>query len=767
MSIFSLKLPKLQGFTLETYSVKFSLDKISIGVDNIHYDVYLSPGFHKATRKVVLRLLSNYANAKYFLNLDKISNLAKERDEFKRLCRDVLKSGVNKGKLESEIQIDLLAQIAVVKMLIKEIRDQYEKLINQIKNIIRKHDISRHLDMIQAIEIKEKLSDIQQNKKSIFQNVVSELFRYLIDVQREGLNEMREAIFGSDSGLPDNFFSNPILHGENPFDDSLLIGEYVLMGHRSKDYYQYDTLLLQFRSLLDKIIMKDLSIQERSEKIVTTPEEEDEQSEKNNQEVNNQKIDIWLKHVDNIEILFNSFQTRERCKTLKKQKGDKKDLINLKRKAKTQERFLNFFYKKMNKKGLITRIAASFEMKPVYHEYCPPLIPQQVLQFLAEPKQRKDIVRQLKKLKGFYDKSFSLIPLQNIIKHLKKIKTKEKKKYLIRFLNAFARYHVDLQNFNMLKEAMERISLVTEEKIINLSRKNRLLYEFLLPHEQIHEEKPIINHVIIKADVRGSTDLTHLMKERGLNPASYFSLNFFDPINEILSEYAADKVFIEGDAIILSIYEHEDSPEGWYCIARACGLAIKILLIVHQYNMNNRKHELPILELGIGITYNNTQPTFLFDMDTRIMISPAINLADRLSGCEKQLRKLISIKKLPFNLYVFQTVSEEEIAATKDDLFLRYNVNGIALDGNSFKKLSKEIDLKVLKLRLHDLQKEKTKVYTGKFPTVTGKFQRLVIREANICQVAPYDLSIIRPTTRKYYEVCTNPKLYKYVKKIS
>jgi len=766
MSIFSFQLPKLEDFTLETYSVTFPLDKLSIGVDNIHYDVYLSPGFHKATRKVVLRLLSNYADAKYFLNLDKTSNLAKERDEFKRLCRDVLKSGVNKGKLESEIQIDLLAQIAVVKMLIKEIRDQYEKLINQIKNIIRKHEISRHLDVSQAMKIKEKLSDIQQNKKSIFQNVDSELFRYLIDVGREGLNEMREAVFGSNSVLPNNVFLNPILHKENPFDDSLMIDEYVLMGNRSEDFDQYDTLLFQIRSLLGKIIMGNPSIRKRSEQTVTIPDQEGEKSE-NNKEVNNQKIDIWIKHVDNIDILFNNFQTNDRYKTLKKQKGDKKDRLSLKKQAKTQERFLNFIYKKTNRKGLIKRMAASFEMQPFYHEYCPPLIPQQVLQFLVQPKQRKDIVRQLKKLKGFYDKSFSLIPLQNIIKRLKKIKIKEKKKYLIRFLNAFARYHRDLQNFNMLKEAMGRISLVTEEKIINLSRKNRLLYEFLLPHEQIHKEKPIINHVSIKADVRGSTDLTHLMKERGLNPASYFSLNFFDPINEILSEYAAEKVFIEGDAIILSIYEHEDTPEGWYCIARACGLAIKILLIVHQYNMSNRKHELPILELGIGITYNNTQPTFLFDMDTRIMISPAINLADRLSGCEKQLRKLISTKKLPFNLYVFQTVSEEEIAATKDDLFFRYNVNGIALDGNSFKKLSKEIDLKVLKLRLHDLQKEKTKVYTGKFPTVTGKFQRLVIREANICQVAPDDLSIIRPTTRKYYEVCTNPELYKYMNKIS
>ncbi len=743
------------------------MDKLSIGVDNIHYDVYISPGFYKSTSKIVLRFLGNNNDIKHFLNLTKSSNLVKEIDEFKQVCRDVLKNGINKAKSASEFQIDLLAQIAIVKVLIKEIQDQFKKLTNQIKNTIRKHEISRNLDLSEVTNIKQKFDNIQQNKKSILRNVGKELLRYLADVQREELNEMREAVFGPDSILPDSVFSNPILHEENPFDDSLMIDEYVLMSHRSEDFDHYDTLLFQIRSLMDKIIMKDPSIRERSEQIVTIPDQEDENSEKNLQEINNQRIDIWIKHVDNFETLFNSSLTKDRFKSLKKQKGTRKDLSNLKKLTKTQENFLNFIFKKINKKGLLKRMAASFEMQSVYHEYCPPLNPRQVFQFLVQSGQRKDIIRQLKKLEGFYKKSFSLIPLKNIIKRLNKIKTKENKNNLLRFLNAFVRYHRDLQNFNLLNEAMESINLVTEEKIINLSRKNHLLYEFLLPHEQIHEEKPIINHVIIKADVRGSTDLTYIMKKQGLNPASYFSLNFFDPITEILSEYDAEKVFIEGDAIILSVFEHEDTPQGWYCIARACGLAMKMLLIVRKYNLNNKNHKLPILELGIGKTYNNSPPTFLFDKDTRIMISPAINLADRLSGCTKLLRKQISKKKLPFNLYVFQTVSEEEIATTADDLFIRYNVNGIALDGNSFKKLSKEIDLKALELRLNDLEEKKTKVYTGKFPTVTGEFQRLVIREANIYRVSPDDFSIISPTSRKYYEVCTNPKLYKYVDKIS
>jgi class 3 adenylate cyclase len=383
---------------------------------------------------------------------------------------------------------------------------------------------------------------------------------------------------------------------------------------------------------------------------------------------------------------------------------------------------------------------------------------------LITPKERRDIVSQLKRLKGFYGKTFSLTPLYKTIKKLRKIKTKTKKKYLIKFLKSFARYHRDLQNFNMLKEAMSGINLASEEKVINLSRINRTLYEFLLPYERGVEEKPIINHVVIKADVRGSTDITYRMKEGGLNPASYFSLNFFDPITEILSEYGAIKEFIEGNAIILSIFEHEDTPGGWYSVARACGLAINMLFIVQQYNAKSKKYQLPILELGIGIGYHNSPPAFLFDGGNRIMISSAINLADRLSGCTKSLRKRVFKDKEPFNLGVFQIASEDEITATADDLFLRYNVDGIELSFAGFEKLKEEIDLKVLECTVPDLRKEKIKIYTGKFPTVTGKYQRLVIREVQIPKVSPGDLNVIELTPRKYYEVCTQPWLYEYVK---
>ena len=34
-------------------------------------------------------------------------------------------------------------------------------------------------------------------------------------------------------------------------------------------------------------------------------------------------------------------------------------------------------------------------------------------------------------------------------------------------------------------------------------------------------------------------------------------MNFFDPVNKLLPKYSAGKVFIEGDAIILALFERE------------------------------------------------------------------------------------------------------------------------------------------------------------------------------------------------------------------
>jgi len=748
------KLPSLREFPLKAVSISFSLDRLVRGVDNVRYDVYLSPDFRKTASQLVSQVVALHTRSEEIMSLDKASNLVRERDEFKRLCREIMLDGINKAKLRREIQIDYLAQAAIIKLLTGESRARFEKLLVHLKSVVRECEVSgKHED---GIRLKKELTQVTESRKSILQEAGRELFQYVTEVRNKDLKDMRESNFGADTVLPDYVFSNPMLHMEDMSDDFFIMEEYdVLMGHRMEDPDNHDVLTALLRELLTELELgyhQDMmSGQEGTEKLSA--------------QRNQKKTDALICHADNIDRLMNCFETKLQRRGLKKRKADKSEIAELAELAKKQKNVLNFFYRTFKKRQLLQRIVALYEMLPVYRDYCPPLVPQLVLQYLIYPKSRKNVRIRLRRLKNYYGKSFSLRPLRKLIIDIEKIGTRKQKEYLIRFLRGFARYHRDFINFTMIREATECINLATEEKIIDLSRANNALYEFLLPSERESGEKPVINHVIIKADVRGSTDIVHKMKAKRLNPATHFSLNFFDPITDILPEYGAIKVCIEGDAYILAIYEREDTPDGWYSVARACGLALNMLSIIRRYNAKNRKYQLPELELGIGITFRDNAPTIFFDGEHQIMISSAINLADRLSGCSKALRRKMEGKQqYPFNLRVFQTASDADVAATADDLSLRYNVNGIELGENAFHKLSEEIDMKPAEIRI---QKQTQKFHMGKFPSVGRRYQELLIRESPISRIEPDTLEITETTSRNYYEVCTNTKLYEHMRKLN
>jgi hypothetical protein len=429
-----------------------------------------------------------------------------------------------------------------------------------------------------------------------------------------------------------------------------------------------------------------------------------------------------------------------------------------------RRKLLNLFYRRFKQSRLLKLVVAAHEVKSIYRHYCPPLRPLQVREFLVNPGSRKNMVQELKSRRSILrnDISTLILPLYAAIHRMKRCSARERRQLLFNFIRHFAQYRRDRFNARILRAAMDMITLVQDDKILLLSRENRSLYEFLLPEERVTQEKPIIGHVIVKADMRGSMDITSKLLDRGLNPASYFSLNFFDPISEILIEYGGVKEFIEGDAIILSIYEHEDRPEGWYSVARACALAVRMLRITQQYNAKNQNNHLPLLEFGIGVCYQKGPPTFLFDGDNRIMISQAINLADRLSSCDKKLRRQFRNHNRIFNLYVYQGVTDEELSGTADDVFQRYNVNGIELNPEGFAKLSREIKLTRIPYPLEG--DEPVILYAGKVPTLTGQYQPIVVREDAIVEVKPGTMDVIGKTSKKFYEVCVNPAIYEYAK---
>lgn len=755
---FFTKLPSLQNIGLNRYQIDYSLDRLVFGVDNIHFDAYISPQACKALKRTAFLLMIKHSRSENIFKDYKRELCEVEKDTLRRICTEVLQDGISRAKAAAEVQIDFLGQAALAKMFLEEIKEQYKVLVAHFEPLVRTYQLSSRHNQSDGFKIKNQLTNVKLHQNQIIRLVGEELFTVLADIQAKTLRNLRETHFLPPDILPDNFFLNPILHTDNPADDFFLIEEYVLLGQRTEDPDNYTSIKLIINEMLGKT---DLGQDYTKDETSTSENESKDQKNDMIFEAESSLYDVWIMEEGNVELMFNYFDSQEQYQRAQTANESKNVLRKLKDQIKTRKKLLNLFYRKFEKSRVIRQIVAAFEMKSVYRNYCPPMVPRQIREFLVDFWSRKSITRQLNRRKSIQGKAYPLAPLQQALKLVSGCTAEEKKRHLLMFLKQISRYQRDLYNCRILHNAMDAIHLATEEKIILLSRENRSLFEFLLPEERGKEESPVSHHVIIKADIRGSMDINSTMSTRGLNPASYFSLNFFDPISAILAEYNASKVFIEGDAIILSIFETEDSAQSSYSVARACGMAIRILQIVQRYNVKNKEDNLPILELGIGICVSAGPPAYLFDGTSRIMISPAINQADRLSSCDKKLRRRMKNQNPLFNLYVFKNEAEDEIQDTTDDFYLRYNVNGIELAEDAFKKLAKEINLKTVSYAAG--KNEIVKLYTGKVPTLNGNFQQLAIREAIVYEVKLDTIDIAGDTQRKYYEVCTNQEIYDFI----
>ena len=759
------KLPSWGGTLPKAYIIPYSFSKLRPGIDNVYYDVVLSPAFSRAIAKIVFQFIVKHAGAEKYLDGDSISPWVKERDEFQQLCTELLTAAIEKASGEpSGVQIDYLAQTTVTKALLNEIRVQFETLIERFNSVVWEKEQSHTHDLREIVQIKEKTASLRQQRKSIIYNTSKELFGYLLEVQQRNINPLRRRYFADDTLLPGEFFANPLIYQgsrlEDSSDDNLMIEEYVLLSRRAPEPNTYEEILVLLTNLVGKIELDTCEATAR-------PENKEKESSPHVDEVEdiNQHDSLqrqgWLKHTDTIDVLFNYFQTENRAGEYT---GDaaEKDPQEPKNRLEEQKKFLAYCYKEFEKKGLIDIIAASCELKAIYEDYCPPLVPQQILQFLVTPKAMRDIEAQLQRVYKIYGHSLSLDVLKSVIKRLQKLTVVQKQKYLVDFMKGFVRYHRDLDNFNMLRAAIDRVSLISDVRSYDLAKANNTLYEFLLPHEQetATEERPVQNQVAVKIELRGLADISHHFGTRGLQSASYISRHLFEPIAGLASRYAASKLLIDQGAIVLAIVGRQGAGERSYSVARACGLAMQLMMIIQRFNTENVKKQLPVLEVGIGVGFEDGPPVFGFDGESKIAISKAVDDAAQLSAWSSLLPGYCRKKSGPYNISLYPDRRGHGTTEGNDVFILRYNINGIGLNSAGFEQLSKEIDLEPFPCDLSEFQEEGSTLYRGKIPARGGVNQTLIIREALIPQVDAGELQPNRHAEEKFYEICINPELY-------
>ncbi len=417
-----------------------------------------------------------------------------------------------------------------------------------------------------------------------------------------------------------------------------------------------------------------------------------------------------------------------------------------------QDSLLHELEKSFNRAELLDMILASALLPELYRDLGRKGSLRLLFEFLTGGRSRKELLPILQQFKDIRDLELYVDRMEAAYKRLRQAGSSQRREWLIQVMEGYAGLRRDLKLSWEMYRAMDLIRLPATPDELELSRANRLLQEFLLGTQA--QKNEVVGHVILKADLRGSTELTASMIREGLNPASYFSQNLFDPINSLLEKYGAEKVFVEGDAVILMLLEYASPPS--QVVARACGLAYDIIDQVLSRNVESRHLGLPELELGIGISYVDEAPCYLFDAGRKITISPAINRADRLSSCTHRNLEVFGRTAVQGVEVIQYLKTANKVSGGVD--YCRYNVNGIELDEAAFEHLNGEIVLRKVKAKSLG-KKDGDRYYVGRFPDSAGKTRWQVLRQSRIKGWDGKKLQPLKKNSRSFYELVTDPEI--------
>jgi class 3 adenylate cyclase len=742
-----------------------ALEGLAVGVDNLRHDVVLSPRFVEATRAQVMRLIVRHGELEGLLAAEAplrtqgpswmrpaAANPAarnpSEKGDWKPLLAELHLAALNRAKKEENISVDLLARLAVTKFLRTEMHQQFAQVLERCRVLLKAYEGIRQG---KGVEYRESVAAFQVRKKIILRKTGQDLFETLREIEKETLARTRRSFFGEagagqsgidqhrqdqDKDRPDKgrqdkdksetagklagygLFVNRLTFSEDGRDDYLCAEHYVMLGNWDRDPDRYprlqDVVWSYMRSLYGE---------------QTTTE----------------TIDSWLCAPENARAIVGTGTPD-----------------NSTAEGMAQQDRLAKWVRLLEDEQVMECVIASYHTVPLLSEYAPRINPQQLKNALISRPECDRVERMIQE-----HGKLSPASLYAAVAKVAGCRGAERAKVAARFLQDFSQYHRDLRRLETLNAALDSVNLASTEKLRELSRMNGTLYEFLLPEEQQQQpdEDRVLRHVVLKADVRDSTRLTRTLMEKGLNPASYFSLNFYDPVNKLLGKYGAQKVFLEGDAIILAILERAGEPE--LAVSRACVLAREMIEIVRGYNELMQRSGMPELELGVGITLQESAPLYLMDGEHQIMISEALNESDRLSSCNKHARKVMESQAGPFHVYVFQAADSGE-SANPEDSVISYNLGGIRMNEAAFRKLEQEISLVPLAVKMPpsaSSDKGEYRLFSGTVPVDRDIFRKIVVRQSRVPRINVEDFSVQGWTDRSYYEICTDPAIYAALEK--
>ncbi len=726
---------------------EFSLETFPAGIDNSRIDVALNETFMEQARLFVRHGLSQVIRGKRW-GKSYQSTDASMRQSIRDSYVGMMDVAMDQVRKHSSIEPVQLLQLAVVKFLLHAVAQEFELYRGQLQQA---RGASKQQSTGHAVELHERLIALVKEGPALRYQVIRKFLREILKLEDMRLSKLRKSMLDMAWPLPRDALANPILQIPTLWADELMMHHYTLACTDRED----EALFGQVNGLLAGLFMDylpnwawpneegggadDAVAKERrqsaaikqsaDESVLNTFWECDHMlSGALQREEYEQGLSCWLDVPENMQRVLYSAEPRKSLR-LDVEEIHVRQFWRQSHWPGFHHRLLRQIFRRFRANGLERKIIAAHLAPAVYKELHGQVPVRLISQYLSGKLTRK---RMQRRLRGMALQTMHVSKVLDQASRVSRHMPVARRRYLIlRFLQQFVTLRRDLKLAYRTYWAMNRIHLVSRPEDLALSRNNGMLQDFSAQARPQSGQHRICSHVVLKADVRGSTEMIAQLRKRNLNPASHFSLNFFEPINKLLARYGARKVFVEGDAVILAIYEYEDTPYQMLCVSHACGLAQEILKVIDAKNVKSRENGLPELELGLGISFVDQAPTFLYDDGREIMISPAINTADTLSSCSAMLRKSAFAKDLRRGIEVVVPAGPNVPDKSGGTRMLRYNVNGIELDTPAFMKLQSELMLKRVELE-EGIYTSGSRFYSGRYPDVSGKMHLVVVREAPV-----------------------------------
>ena len=697
---------------------RVDLSSFTRGIDNVHIDVLLSPQFTEALMRIIEDLAPKLGRKKV-MRKRLVPQYQYER--LRTVYTEMVKRAILQAKVTEQQDWLQLLYISIIKMIHGKV-DEGLSTFNRMQ-----YELDFHSRQSSPVEIQGTFDQDSREHNAVYFQINNIIFGMLDRIEKESIAKFRKSQLGkADFPLAD-VMSVPLLWSVSPVDEYVTLNHYLLLAQLDSA----PTSFLQIDNLLSEFLNKNLASIKGSSGVEAGRNFDGTASilSTRGEYIRTLEQPSVLMSPVNIQIMIDPQWISKNMGHVKID-GNHEEFIRLKKQLRFQRRELSRLYQTLVKNDLLIPVITIYELADRAKESSFDFNFHLLVKILTQ-----DIpVLQIKKYLKSVCKSSPDLPTIDVLYHLyKNIRKKSRSdlsQLLVRFLSDFSRYRRDLLDVYYMQQAANNVSVLENEKEIQTSRVNYTLHEFLLPSEQVGYVPTISRHAILKADLRGSSRITEELLERKLNPATHFSSHFFSPVNLIIERYGAEKLFLEGDAIILILNESDSSSDEQFCVSRACGLASDLLRVIEKQNNYLKGIELPPLELGIGIAYSSSPPRYLFDNKKKITISSAINRADRLSSCDWELQGWLSghiHKMLHAAIYAPESTGNNH---DKDGRELVYNRNGILLEPDASKKLFSELKFKRIRNVIADFNE--CSLYTAFLPDSRGSDSMLVVRKAPV-----------------------------------